>query len=78
MKNYLEKLIAGMSTMKKASMEASSIDCLVLGCENGRLVCVDAEAFTVLSECQLPSPPAFIHSSGLSNRRDLFYCLEIN
>ena len=59
-----QSTVTCLTTMKKSSQETTAIDCLVIGCENGQIFIVDAEAFTPLTDCAVPSAPVFLHASG--------------
>lgn len=60
-----QTIVTSMTTMKKSSQQADSIDCLVLGTESCSVYVLDSEAFTILAEAVLPSIPSFLNVSGL-------------
>ncbi|VDK55414.1 unnamed protein product [Anisakis simplex] len=60
-----QSIITCMSTLKKSTADSCGIDCIVIGTEVGMIYCVDSQAFTVLSQCQVPAAPVFIHATGV-------------
>lgn len=53
-----------MTTLKKSSANATSIDCLVIGTEFGLIYCVDSQAFVVIAKCSVSGVPSFLYATG--------------
>uniref|UniRef100_A0A0N5AN52 BBS1 domain-containing protein n=1 Tax=Syphacia muris TaxID=451379 RepID=A0A0N5AN52_9BILA len=54
-----------MTTMKKSSLDANTIDYVVIGTESGKIYCIDSQAFTILAKFTIPGAPAFVYAAGM-------------
>ncbi|XP_068161369.1 Bardet-Biedl syndrome 1 protein [Antennarius striatus] len=59
-----QTVITCIGTLRKSTADEDGVSCLVVGTESGRVYVLDPEAFTVLSQMLLPSPPSLLDVSG--------------
>ncbi|GBF90819.1 hypothetical protein Rsub_03673 [Raphidocelis subcapitata] len=59
-----QTVITCMETLKLASDEPEAASCLLLGCEDGRVLVLDAAGTGVHSTLSLGAPPALLSASG--------------
>ena len=60
-----QTVVTCIATLKKSHAEDSAISCLVLGTESSSVYILDPEAFTIMDQMQVPSPPAHLSVTGL-------------
>lgn len=77
MKLVREDIVTCLTTIKKSSLEAESIDYIVIGTENGMVYCVDTQAFTVLARFSTSGAAVFIHAAGVKNSETFSICITI-
>ena len=60
-----QTVVTCIATLKKSHAEDSAISCLVLGTESSSVYILDPEAFTIMDQMQVPSPPSHLSVTGL-------------
>ncbi len=60
-----QTVVTCIATLKKSHDESSAVSCLILGTEASAIYVLDPEAFTIMEQMSVPSPPAHLSVTGL-------------